>query len=106
LGFDLKGYLVGASSLFNGNELRPVFHLHAGHKSKSGYVSTGSLATDRYDTCSRGMSALLPKADKIPGASPSPLSAMSGCEQSQQGSPYSITSSAHASSVAASSSRW
>ena len=39
------------------------------------------------------------KADKWAGVSLSPLSAMSGCEQSQQASPYSITSSALASSL-------
>ena len=43
LGFDVKGHLVGASSLFDGNELRPVFHLHPGHKPKSDYVSSGVI---------------------------------------------------------------
>jgi hypothetical protein len=63
LGFDLKGYLVGASSLFNGNELRPVFHLHAGHKPKSGYVSSGSFATEAAEAARPAMSALRPNAD-------------------------------------------
>src|SRR5262245_22814810 len=41
------------------------------------------------------LSALPPKADKLADISGCPLCATSGCEQSQQGSPYSITSSAH-----------
>jgi hypothetical protein len=40
-----------------------------------------------------------PKADKQTIVSACPLCAMSGCEQSQQASPYSITSSALASSL-------
>src|SRR5262249_43204942 len=40
-----------------------------------------------------------PKADREEDASPRPLCAISGCEQSQQIASYSITSSARASSV-------
>jgi len=61
----------------------------------------GSIASEL-----RSMSALPPIATKLVRRNEVTLCAMSGCEQSQQGSPYSITSSAYASSVAASSSRW
>jgi len=102
LGFDLKGYLVGASSLFNGNELRPVFHLHAGHKPKSGHVSSGSFASDQDSPDLARMSALPPITTKLVRRNEVTLCARSGCEQPQQIAQlfdHSITRSAPASSI-------
>jgi hypothetical protein len=53
----------------------------------------GSLATEEVEAARSCMSASPPKADKHRIVSECPLSAKTGCEQSQQAAPYSSAQS-------------
>src|SRR5258708_38564756 len=74
--------------------LQPGSRLH-----RTSEVSYGSFSSDQPAPDALGMSAAPPIAPKIVHCSDSTKSAKSGCEQSQQGSSYSITSSAATSSA-------
>jgi hypothetical protein len=69
------------------------------HRSKSGPLKFGQGQERRISAVRNNISALPPRTDVGADIVEQPVTARSGCEQSEQSTAYSITSSARAKSV-------